>query len=109
MRLRALRVLDHDGRNATTDDDVKFLNTFGRPDIDGADSCPAVPKGHRIAMSSTRAGNLPQSLPEQVALFTAALTDGEAPNFVFDANLDNNSAVALPAAIPIFGNGFEGI
>jgi len=59
-------------------------------------------------LNFTVAGNLPQSLPEQVALFTAALTDGEAPNFVFDANLDNNSAVAMPAEIPIFRNGFEG-
>lgn len=55
----ATRVVDLDGGNAVTygspTDNVPF-GAFGRPDvdgdgvIDGADSCPAVPNGYRIAV-----------------------------------------------------------
>lgn len=52
-------------------------------------------------------GNLPQSLPAPVAFFAEALTNDQAPHFVFDADLDNNSGVALPTGFAIFGSGFE--
>jgi len=52
-------------------------------------------------------GNLPQSLPEQVSFFVEALTNEQAPDFVSDPDLGNNSGVALPTGFAIFSNGFE--
>ena len=53
------------------------------------------------------AGSLPQTLPAQVTLTAEALTDGLDPYFVFDTDLDNNTAVAFATGVVIFSDGFE--
>jgi len=100
---RSTRVVDHDGGNATTYDDVKFFRAFGRPDtdadgvIDGADSCPAVPNGYRVAMSSTRISNqeiwttdfnggAAQRLTTNSAADTGPRFDASGSRIVFNSN-----------------------
>jgi len=100
---RSTRVVDHDGGNATTYDDVKFFRAFGRPDtdgdgvIDGADSCPLLGNGYRIAMSSTRLSNqeiwttdfnggAAQRLTINSAADTAPRFDASGSRIVFNSN-----------------------
>jgi hypothetical protein len=52
-------------------------------------------------------GTLPADLPPQVQLVADAIISDQDPHFVFDVEPANNTAVATPAELAIFADGFE--